>query len=218
MAKQPRVLRFCLRLNRFDYTISLVPGKLLYTADALSRDPSTSEEKDHQLTDEAKNVMELNVTNLPANSKTCEMYRRAQSDDNTCSIVNDYSKNGLPNKTEIPRDLQPFWNASAMLTVNKNKLLLYGNRIVVPESLKGQTLQKLHSGHQGIQRCRLPAKVSVSWPGVSEDIESMVRVCHTCVRNSIPRKEPMIMTQLTEYPWQKISSDTFSWEIKPTSS
>ena len=33
----PRVLRFCLRLMRFSYTICHMPGKLLYTADALSR-------------------------------------------------------------------------------------------------------------------------------------------------------------------------------------
>ena len=35
----PRVLRFRLRMAKFDYTIAHVPGKLLYTADALSRDP-----------------------------------------------------------------------------------------------------------------------------------------------------------------------------------
>ena len=32
----PRVLRFRLRLTRFDYTIEHVPGKLLYTADTVS--------------------------------------------------------------------------------------------------------------------------------------------------------------------------------------
>ena len=35
----PRVLRFRLRLTRFDYSIIHVPGKLLYTADTLSRAP-----------------------------------------------------------------------------------------------------------------------------------------------------------------------------------
>ena len=35
----PRVLRFRLRLMKFDYNIHHVPGKLLYTADALSRAP-----------------------------------------------------------------------------------------------------------------------------------------------------------------------------------
>lgn len=35
----PRILRFRLRLARFDYSIHHVPGKPLYTADALSRAP-----------------------------------------------------------------------------------------------------------------------------------------------------------------------------------
>ena len=39
----PRILRFRLRLSRFLYDIQHTPGKLLYTADTLSRDPDTSE-------------------------------------------------------------------------------------------------------------------------------------------------------------------------------
>ena len=39
----PRILRFCLRLARFDYSIIHVPGKLLYTADTLSRALSPSQ-------------------------------------------------------------------------------------------------------------------------------------------------------------------------------
>ena len=35
----PRVLRFRLRMIKFDYTIQHVPGKFLYIADALSRAP-----------------------------------------------------------------------------------------------------------------------------------------------------------------------------------
>ena len=42
----PRVLRFRLRLMQFNYTISHVPGKLLYTADALSCAPVTKPDED----------------------------------------------------------------------------------------------------------------------------------------------------------------------------
>ena len=35
----PRILRFRLRLAKFNYTVFHVPGKLLYAADALSRAP-----------------------------------------------------------------------------------------------------------------------------------------------------------------------------------
>ena len=39
----PRVLRFRLRLTRFDYSVEHVPGKFLYTVDTLSRAPNMSE-------------------------------------------------------------------------------------------------------------------------------------------------------------------------------
>ena len=38
----PRILRFLLRLARFDYTIRHVPGKEVYTADTLSRAPNAN--------------------------------------------------------------------------------------------------------------------------------------------------------------------------------
>jgi len=46
---QPRILHFRLRLMQFDYTISHVPGKLLYTADTLSHSPQQLSDYDHQL-------------------------------------------------------------------------------------------------------------------------------------------------------------------------
>ena len=48
----PRILRFGLRLMRFDYTISHIPGKSLFTADTLSRSP-----QDH--TFQVQNVAQL---------------------------------------------------------------------------------------------------------------------------------------------------------------
>eukprot|EP00731_Ephydatia_muelleri_P025773 Em0017g856a len=42
----PRVLRFRLRLMHYSYSVTHVPGKLLYTADTLSRAPATNSTKD----------------------------------------------------------------------------------------------------------------------------------------------------------------------------
>ncbi len=39
----PRIIRFCLRMDKYDYTIRYVAGKELYTADTLSRAPSPIE-------------------------------------------------------------------------------------------------------------------------------------------------------------------------------
>ena len=71
----PRVLRFRLRLARFHYTIAHVPGKFLYTADALSRAPAfynspiTEEEKDscsiHALATVLPALLEKRCTHTP---------------------------------------------------------------------------------------------------------------------------------------------------------
>ena len=50
----PRILRFCLRLDRFSFDITHVPGKELYTADTLSRAPLHS-----KISDDSAELSEL---------------------------------------------------------------------------------------------------------------------------------------------------------------
>ena len=53
----PRILRFRLRLARFDFTIQHVPGKLLCTADALSQAPGSITKADMPLEEEAEHIV-----------------------------------------------------------------------------------------------------------------------------------------------------------------
>jgi len=98
---------------------------------------------------------------------------------------------------------------SDYLLGHTNGLLLYDQRIVVPASLQQETLEKLHTGHQGIQRCRLRAQSSVWWPNISSQIQSLIQNCPTCLQYRNPHKEPMLSNELPEYPWQKVGSDLF---------
>ena len=88
-------------------------------------------------------------------------------------------------------------------------LLLYGARIVVPKSMREDTLQKIHQGHQGIQRCCLRVKNSVWWPGVTKDIEALVKSCPECQKLATLPRQPMIKSPLPSYPWEKVASDLF---------
>ena len=90
-----------------------------------------------------------------------------------------------------------------------NAGLLFGKRIVVPQALQAETLAKLHQGHQGIERCHLRATEAVWWPGISVQIENMIKRCPECVKRSQPRKEPMIMTKCPDYLVQKVAADLF---------
>ena len=162
----PRILRFRLRMARYGYLISHVPGKHLNTADTLSRAPISSTNNNTNLEEEAESLMELCITTLPAGQHRLDKYRNAQAVDPICSTVSTYCKSEWPDKHKIELALKPFWKVRGELTVHDN-LLLCGSRIVVPKSLQHETLQKIHLGHQGIQRCRLRAKMSVWWPGIS---------------------------------------------------
>ncbi len=205
----PRVLRFRLRLARFQYTIEHIPGKYLHTADALSRVPEATTENDTRLQEETEKLVVAFITRLPASKERHDEYSKAQAADPICSTVASDCQNGWPNQSEITPDIKPFWKARGDLTIPDGTLLLYHQRIVVPKVLQRQTLQKIHTGHQGIQRCRLRAKSSAWWPGISKTINDMVKQCSTCLKHFKPRSEPMIPTPLPDYPWQKVSSDLF---------
>ena len=184
----PRILRFRLRLNRFNYSITYVPGKLLYTADTLSRFPSPSTATDSGLQDEAEVMMGECTSFLPAGTDTLIRYQKEQEQDRTCQLVIKCCKDGWPRKEEVQQNLRPYFIEQGQLTVNSNGLLLYGKRIVVPTSLQQRTLEKIHDGHQGIQRCQLRAMTSVWWPGINHEIQNMVQQCPTCAQNQSPRK------------------------------
>ena len=108
----------------------------------------------------------------------------------------------------VDADIKPYWNVRGELTIHQG-LLLYGTRIVIPKTLQRETLTKIHQGHQGVQRCCLRAKVSVWWPGISQQIDNFVKQCPTCVKESSPNSEPMMQTELPAFPWQRVGSDLF---------
>ena len=79
----PRILRFRLRLAKFNYSICHVPGKLLYTADALSRAP-TGKVEENSLQEEAKALVESVVESLPTSPQRLDVYKTAQEKDFVC--------------------------------------------------------------------------------------------------------------------------------------
>lgn len=190
----PRVLRFRLRLDRFNYTISHVPGKELYTADTLSRAPipTGTPEDDHTTLQELAELCVLGtIENLPANNQRLNIYRKEQTIDPVCKTLFKYCENGWPNKGKVDPSTRPYWEIQDEISVGDG-LLMRGARIIVPKSLQRETLGKLHTGHQGIVRCRLRAKTAVWWPGLATEIKQFISKCPECSRDKIPSKEPLV--------------------------
>ena len=142
---------------------------------------------------------------LPASSDRLEEYRTAQKADATCSMIRHYCKNGWPHKSRVPDNLKQYCEIQSELSVC-NDLLLRNSCIVVPKSLQKQTLEKIHHGHQGIQKCRSRANTAVWWPAMSSQINTMVKSCVECSKHVRVNCEPMISTPLLSLASSRVRS------------
>ena len=193
---------------RFRYTVHHCPGKSLYLADALSRAPvkCPPEEVDTVVEREAEKYLQAVISSIPANEDRLDVYQQAQAEDTECSKLIDFCKSGWPKKAK--GEIKRFWQARGKLTYSKG-LLLHGARIVVPKKLQKETLEKIHSGHQGILRCRLRVSESVWWPGVLNEVDQFIKTCPECQKATVPSKEPLLPSTLPDHPWEKVAADLF---------
>jgi len=119
--------------------------------------------------------------------------------------VKQFCNNGCPAKHQLDPEVRLYWKMKESLTAH-DKLLLFNNHIVVPPSLKQVVLSKIH---MDIERCRMRVRESVWWPGVTSQMAQMVQ---NCSKKAHCRKEPMLKSDLPDYPWQVVGADLF--EIK----
>jgi hypothetical protein len=96
----------------------------------------------------------------------------------------------------------------------KRPILLYNARIVIPASFRQATLEALHSGYLGVEKCRSKSRTAVWWPKIGADIAHYVALCWTCVHWAKDRAEPLQSSPLPELPWQKVATDLFELDGK----
>ena len=126
------------------------------------------------------------VESLPASKGRLKDYSNSQLLDPVCSELIQFCKSEWPAKSKLPTRLKPYWEAQHKISYNHSQgILLYEERIIVPLSLQQITLERIHDGHQGIQRCRLRIQSSVWWPGVSSQIKSKIENCTVCSKFAV---------------------------------
>ena len=194
---------------RFDFTISHVPGKSLLVADTLSRAPSTvATDSDILLQLETAAYVNTVISNLPATERQLERIRQHQEEDEVCQQLAVYCQSGWPSKQALAGAVRLYHPVATELSV-ENGLLMRGSRIVIPAALRLEMLDRLHTGHQGITKCRERARQSIWWPGLSKQLEELVKCCSECCKAQAQRSEPRFPTILPELPWQKVGTDLF---------
>ena len=148
---------------------------------------------------------------LPATEKRLQQIQQAQKEDAVCCKLIKYCQEGWPEKNLVPGPVKPYIHVSGELTV-QNDLLLRGSRIIIPISLQLDMLEKLHSAHQGILKCRQRAQQSVWWLGLNRQLTDLVNNCPKCCKDRYQHPEPLIPSKLPSLLWQKLASDLFYWK------
>ncbi|UYV67535.1 K02A2.6-like [Cordylochernes scorpioides] len=177
----PRLQRLKMRMMRYSYQISHIAGKKQIVADMLSRKPMSKPHKD-ELEEELSAYIQS--IEFPAT----DFWRFLESKRKIHFAFN--------------------WLNTEDLTY-QNGLLLRGQRILIPKTLRKDILEKLHQGHFGINKCRSRAKESVWWLGISQEIERMVSSCTKCLKERKPKHEPLMPSEFPIRPWKKVGMDLF---------
>jgi len=205
----PRIQRIRLRLMRYDFIMAYVPGKQLLVADTLSRAPlEVADDNCKELEEETQAFVQMVLSSIDINDSNVARILEEQNKDSTLTELKKVIIQGWPAQNSLQQNLKPFYSVKDELSID-NSIILRGSRMIIPPSLQPWALHRIHEGHFGITKCRLRAKESVWWPGISSAIEDMVKSCPVCIRHSTNKHEPLIASPFPDRPWKTLAMDLF---------
>ena len=213
-ATPARLQRMLLRLQKYDTNLSYKQGKLLKVADTLSR-AQLSQTAEEISNEEMRSQIHLIYANLPCSDEILEEVRQETSQDPVSQQVIRILRRGWPqSKKALPDNLKEYWNYRTEFS-EIDGIILKDQRILIPLSMRKKILEKLHQGHQGIEKTKRRARETVFWPRINNEIESMVSKCSHCqeLRNA-NSKEELHPHSVPVYPWQIVGTDIFHWNNK----
>ena len=198
-----RIQRWALILQAYYYDLIHRSGKLLFTADALSRLPLPSG---------------TDVTPVPADwtmlvkflnysPVTSVEIQKETSKDKVLSKVMKYCHNGWSPTSMKDSDFTPYVRRKDQLSLQGN-CVLWGTRIIIPTKLRKLILQELHSSHAGICRMKELARSYVWWPNLDKDLEQLASSCPECLeKRPMPSKAELHPWEWPSVPWHRIHVD-----------
>ena len=156
-------------------------------------------------------AVNLVTANIPYSSNEMVNICAESAKDPTFKVLMHYINTGWPCECrKLPQELHPYWNFRDELSV-EDGLLTQGSRLLIPSTLRRKTLEQMHEGHQGIEKCILKARESVFWPGISDHIREAVEKCGICQASSKASKPIGNVSEVPPHAWHTLGTDLFYW-------
>ena len=115
---------------------------------------------------------------------TFERVKRAMDEDEEMVELRDILTEGETHGEDVSTGrLKPYMKYIGELTL-LDGVIFYGNRIVIPGTMRQEVLDILHKAHQGVEGMYHAAQHSVMWPGLYRDLEGIRSACDACNLNA----------------------------------
>ena len=207
----PRLQRFKLKLLRYSFDITYVPGAKQVVPDAMSRAPVKGSEAEGQAAIHVQEVDSFCVgilRSLPITDIQLTRVQTEQLADPVCKTVIDYCTSSWPEKANLPSEQIQYYSVKDDLCVVEG-ILFKGTRLVIPSKLRLEMLSRIHQGHQGLIKSLSRARQTVWWPSITSHIKNFLDACDTCCRLREPQREPMLSSETPSYAWQRVACDFY---------
>ena len=198
-----RLQRITTKLLGYHFKVQWIPGKKQVIADALSRYPVFQPEEVDQA-DVLVQVLKVHEMD-PALKIISEA---AERDEEYQQIVAALSAG------KRVQDLQkghPGWMLKKQWDFlgiqNQYGLVVFHDRIFVPEEARKSVLSNLHIQHTGQNKTCQNAKQLYFWPTMRNEIKQMVETCPECIRMLPSQPAEKQIQTVTTFPMEAISVD-----------
>ncbi|XP_026330562.1 uncharacterized protein K02A2.6-like, partial [Hyposmocoma kahamanoa] len=195
-----RMQRWAVILSAYNYEIEYVKTTD-NCADGLSRLPEVGQTEEASIPEQTYLHFVQDALMLDYN-----VVKQCTAKDVLLSRVRSYVRDGWPEECDID-NLRPYFNRKREL-YEELGCVMWGHRVVIPESCRDRVLEIIHEPHMGIVKSKALARSYVWWPGVDEAVEAACRACTVCAAHADqpPRHAPCVWPWPSR-PWCRLHLD-----------
>ncbi|XP_062542356.1 uncharacterized protein K02A2.6-like [Armigeres subalbatus] len=199
----PRLRRIILEVAQYDPTVVYVKGANIPIPDILSRDVANS------LSTNDNEQLEVHVVLQMTKTASAELKQHTEADLEMQSLKSVIMQGWPETRSELLPELRKYWGFRDEMAVYDG-LIFKSNQVLIPQSLRKAMLEKVHSGHAGIQSCIRRARQVLFWIGMSSNIQEMVEACTICQRHQRSNtKNTILLKDIPGLPFERVASDLF---------
>ena len=159
-------------ITNYDFEIIYRKSEQHANADMFSRLPLKAKEGDK--------VFHVQEISLPVTSD--KINEETNKDCELQKILKYLRNDSWPRKPS--QEIKPYAAIKDELSLERDNIILWGNRVIIPRSLRKEMLKELHHNHPGIVRMKGLARMHMWYPGINKDIENVVQRCENCQMTS----------------------------------